>query len=116
MAKGTIAYSTLRATRCNIGTVEQLDVIDFSNVENPWIVRSYPAVNPLGLGIRGNFLFLCEDGGVTMYDISEPTDLREMGSLDFDGALALDVIPADQYLIVTTNRGIFNVLYTDTGE
>ena len=116
VAKGNIAYSTLRATRCNIGDVEQVDVIDFSNIENPFVVRSYSSINPLGLGIRGNFLFLCENDGVTMYDISDPVELREMGRISFDGATALDVIPADQYLIVTTNRGIYNVLFTDVGD
>lgn len=116
VAKGNIAYSTLRSTRCNFGNTDQIDVIDFSDIENPFVVQSYNSSEPLGLGIRGDFLFLCEYGGVTMYDISKQTELVEMDRIQFDGATALDVIPADQYLIVTTNRGIYNVSYTDIGN
>jgi len=115
VATGSIAYSTLRSTRCRFGNVDQVDVIDFSDIENPQVVNTYESVEPLGLGIRGDFLFLCEDSGVTMYNISTPTVLAEMGKIEFDGAIALDVIPADQYLVVTTNRGIYNVSFTDVG-
>lgn len=116
VASGTIAYSTLRSTRCRFGNVNQLDVIDFSDIENPWVIRSYNAVEPLGLGLRGQFLFLCESGGLTMYDTADPANLLKLDELAFDGAIAIDVIPTDQFLIVTTNRGIYNVQFSDTGD
>lgn len=116
VASGTIAYSTLRSTRCRFGNVDQLDVIDFSDIENPGIIRSYPAVEPLGLGLRGQFLFLCENGGLSMYDTADPANLEKLDELMFDDAIAIDVIPTDQFLIVTTNRGIYNVQFADTGD
>lgn len=116
VASGTIAYSTLRSTRCRFGNVNQLDVIDFTDIENPNIIRSYDAVNPLGLGLRGQFLFLCESDGLSMYDTADPADLVKLDELMFDDAIAIDVIPTDQFLIVTTNRGIYNVQFADTGN
>jgi hypothetical protein len=116
VARNDIAYSTLRSTRCRFGNVDQLDVIDFSNIENPTIIRSYEAINPLGLGLRGQFLFLCENDGLSMYNVADPANLIRMGELMFDDAIAIDVIPADQFLIVTTNRGIYNVQFSDTGD
>ncbi|GAB5527768.1 MAG: hypothetical protein Roseis2KO_56400 [Roseivirga sp.] len=116
VASGTIAYSTLRSTRCRFGNVDQLDVIDFSDIENPTILMSYNAVEPLGLGLRGQFLFLCESGGLSMYDTADPTNLIKLDELVFDDAIAIDVIPTDQFLIVTTNKGIYNVQFADTGD
>lgn len=116
VAKGTIAFSTLRSTRCRFGNTDQLDVIDFSDIENPRVVMTYTSAEPLGLGIRGEFLFLCENEGLSMYNISDPTNLELMDEISFDGAIAIDVIPADQYLVVTTNRGIYNVQFTDLGD
>lgn len=116
VASGTIAYSTLRSTRCRMGNVDQLDVIDFSDIENPTILKSYNAIEPLGLGLRGQFLFLCENGGLSMYDTADPTNLIKLDELTFDNAIAIDVIPTSQFLIVTTNRGIYNVQFSDTGD
>lgn len=116
VASGTIAYSTLRSTRCRFGNVDQLDVIDFSDIDNPTVIRSYPSVEPLGLGLRGQFLFLCESGGLSMYDTADPANLEKMDELMFDDAIAIDVIPTDQFLIVTTNKGIYNVQFADTGD
>lgn len=116
VASDDIAYSTLRSTRCRFGNADQLDVIDFSNIENPTIIRSYDATNPLGLGLRGQFLFLCENDGLSMYDVADPANLIKLDELMFDNAIAFDVIPADQFLIVTTNRGIYNVQFSDTGD
>jgi hypothetical protein len=117
VASDGIAYSTLRgATDCRFGDISQLDVIDFSDINNPQIIRSYTSDEPLGLGLRGQFLFLCENSGLSMYDTANPANLVKLGDLMFDGATALDVIPTDQFLIVTTNRGIFNVQFSDTGD
>ena len=116
VASDNIAYSTLRSTRCRFGNVDQLDVIDFSDIQNPTIIRSYEAIEPLGLALRGQFLFLCENAGLSMYDTADPANLTKMDELMFDGAIAIDVIPTSQFLIVTTNKGIYNVQFSDTGD
>src|SRR5690606_5585000 len=41
-----IAYVTLRDGNQCQGFVNQLDVIDVSNLENPRLIRSYPMTNP----------------------------------------------------------------------
>ena len=116
VASGNIAFSTLRSTRCRFGGADQLDVIDFTDIENPTIIESYNAVDPLGLAVSGDFLFVCEGGGLKMYGASDPASLTTIGQLFFDGATPLDVIPNDDYLIVTTNRGIYNVSYDGLGN
>ena len=116
VASNNIAYSTLRSTRCRRGNADQLDVIDFSDINNPTILRSYNVNAPLGLAVVDEFLFLCQDNGLTMYGASNPENLVTLGRISFDNATALDVIPTEDFLIVTTNRGVFNVAYTDLGD
>ena len=115
VASGTIAFSTLRATRCRFGGTEQIDAIDFSDIENPVIIESYASSEALGLAVKDNFLFVCENGGLKMYDATDPSRLFYLGELFIDGATPLDVIPRDNYLIVTTNRGIYNVSFNNLG-
>lgn len=116
VASGSIAFSTLRSTRCRFGGADQIDVIDFTDIENPTIIKSYDAVDPLGLAVSGDFLFVCENGGLKMYEAGDPSSLLNLGELFFEGATPLDVIPNDNYLIVTTNRGIYNVSYDNLGN
>jgi len=68
-----IAYVTLRnGNRCD-GWTNQLDVVDVSDVSNPRLLRSFNMVNPHGLSIRDNHLFICEgDHGFKAYDITNP--------------------------------------------
>ena len=50
------AFVTLRSgDRCS-GFVNQLDVVDIKDLENPKLVKSYPMDNPHGLGVAWQYI------------------------------------------------------------
>jgi len=112
---GKYAYSTLRTgTTCTRG-VNQLDVLDVEDVNNPKLLRTYPMNNPHGVGIDNDLLFICEaENGLKIYDASDPNNLkllRQEKSVE-----AMDVIPYNNILIVTSPEGIYQYDYSDVSH
>lgn len=78
VVSGDFAYVTLRNGSACEGFVNQLDLIDISNIFNPTLVKSFPMDNPHGLSIKGDHLFLCEgDFGLKSFDITIPAKLDQ---------------------------------------
>ncbi len=98
--KDNYAYVTLRSgTLCNGSTINQLDLIDISDIRNPFLVTSFPMDNPHGLSIRDNNLFLCEgEYGLKVFDIEDPLQLnnRELQHLTDRAATDVIVVPDDR--------------------
>ncbi len=113
VAQDNYAYVTLRSgTTCRNTAVNNLDVIDISNLASPKLVRSYPMKNPHGLGVDGNLLFVGEGTyGLRVLDISKPADVREVQYID--STRTFDVIPNKKRLIVTGPDGIYQYSYAD---
>ena len=91
--KDNYAYVTLRdGTQCE-GFVNQLDLVDISNITSPVLKKSFPMQHPHGLSIRENDLFLCEGRfGLKSFDITDPLTLGNH-QLDLEAGLhAWDVI------------------------
>lgn len=71
---GRYAFVTIHdGTTCN-GTNNQLDVLDISNITSANLVASYPMTKPYGLGLKGDYLYLCDDG-LKIYDRTQPENL-----------------------------------------
>ncbi|AUD03852.1 LVIVD repeat-containing protein [Spirosoma pollinicola] len=115
VAQGNYAYVTLRSgTNCRAQAVNinSLDVIEISNLASPKLIRSYPMINPHGLGVDSTLLFVGEgDYGLRVMDISDPTNVREVQY--FYETKTYDVIPAKKLLIVTGPDGIYQYSYAD---
>lgn len=76
--KDDFAYVTLRDGNLCQGFINQMDLIDISNLLKPKLVESFPMDNPHGLTIRDNNLYLCEGKyGLKVFDITDPTVLDE---------------------------------------
>lgn len=116
VASNGIAYSTLRSSGCVFNGAEVIDVIDFSDVENPKLIKSYNSYAPHGLTLNEQFLFVCEWGGIKMYDRSSPSNLREVDFLEIDGQTPIDLILRGNNMIVRTLEGVLNVGFTPEGE
>ena len=115
VAANGLAFSTLRSSNCRFNTREVLDIIDISDIENPRIVKSYDTEAPYGLTISGNNLFVCERGGLAMYDVANPESILLKVFMDFNDELPLDVIHAQGNLILRTDQAIYNMSYTSSG-
>lgn len=115
VAEGNYAYVTLRnGTPCQRGQ-NQLDILDISQLNNPRLVKSIQMLNPHGLGVRENVLFVCEgDNGLKVFDRTNPVEIKETQFLK--DVKSLDVIPLSNRLIVTGKDGIYQYEYTNSGE
>lgn len=85
VAQGDYAYVTLRqGTRCNRG-LNQMEVIDISNIEFP-VMKSFTPMNiPFGLAVNGTDLFVCEESKLCQVNVSDPLFPRIVRRYDVKG-------------------------------
>ncbi len=116
---GNTAYVTLRNGNACEGFVNQLDVIDVSNLDNPDLIRSYPMDNPHGLSVVGETLYLCEGlFGFKTFDVSDPKKIGERLQDHVSGFNAFDVIvlPPGNHVMVVGENGLYQYDATDRNE
>jgi len=101
--KDDIAYVTLRnGTFCQ-NFINQLDVLDVSDITNPKLIESYDMDHPHGLSIRDNNLYLCEgEHGLKVFsleDLNKIDENRIDHVKDFDAFDAIS-LSSDHLLVV----------------
>ena len=119
VANDSIAYVTLNTTieveNCNRNTTAQvkvLNIFDISDIQNPQLLQQYDMLNPQGLGLDGQLLFVCDNEfGLKVYDISNPLDIQLVKGLT--GFTAHDVIPLSGLLLVVGPDNVYQIDYTD---
>jgi len=109
--KDNYAYVTLHSgTLCNGSEINQMDLIDITDILNPVLVKTFPMENPHGLSIKDNNLFLCEGAfGLKVFDIETPLTLDERLINSFDVLSATDVIvlPGDRNILLVVGEDGF---------
>jgi len=104
------AYVTLHSEGSWCGrNTNELQIVDITNPSNPWFVKSYDMINPLGLGIDSTTLFLCDEG-LKVYDIS---DVYNLDLKHYFNITAYDVIPVDGLLMVVGSDGLYQYRYAN---
>jgi hypothetical protein len=118
VARNSVAYSTIRSTNCRgiISGVDLLDAIDISDIANPKVIYSTQVDSPYGLAVNDDFLFVCEAGGITIFNTDVVTNPILISKTKIGDGVALDIIQNDGFLIVMTTQGIFNVTYDLDGN
>ena len=118
VAQGNYAYVTLNSASSWCGRRSNvLQVYDISDPSYPVMLKEMasPFKSPLGLGVDGNRLFVC-DQGVKVFDISRPEDpvwvddldhIREIGQIK-----TYDLIPLGGLLLVVGEDGLYQFDYT----
>jgi len=93
-----IAYVTLRDGNECQNFINQLDVVDVSNLIEPQLIASFPMHNPHGLAVRDDVMYLCEgDQGLKVFDISEVEEIGDNligGVKDYDAYDVISLSPA----------------------
>jgi hypothetical protein len=115
VVQGNYAYVTLRQESFCGGGLNQLDVVDISNVYAPQLKKSYPMRGPYGLGIDGDFLFVCDgDAGLKAFKTPNTPDL----SLFYHNPSVntYDVIPLNGNLLMIGEDGLFQYQYTQQAQ
>ena len=111
------AYVTIRSnSRCG-GEVNQLDIIDISEIKDPVLKKSYDLKNPHGLGIDGDHLFICDgNAGLKVYDASDPIEAGNNLVDRFKYINAVDIIPFNNTAIVIGEDGLYQYDYSDIND
>lgn len=119
VVEGNTAYVTLRDGNNCQGFVNQLDVIDVSNLDNPNLIRSYQMSNPHGLSVVDQTLYLCEGAfGLKTFDVTDPNKV-DTNILDhLSGFQAFDVIvlPPGDHVMVVGQNGLFQFDASDRSD
>jgi hypothetical protein len=109
---GDLAYVTLRSgTPCE-GFTNQLDVINVTDLYNPWLVHSFQMDNPHGLSVVGEFLFLCEgEFGLKTFNVSDPhrIDQHLLDHVTTTDAYDVIVLPDGNHVIVIGKDGLLQM-------
>ncbi len=114
---GEFAYVTLSTTaqqgpcRRTI-QINELRVYNVRDLSHPKLVSTLEIDKPKGLGIDGNYLFVCmATKGVAVLDKSNPQELKQIGNLEsFE---SYDLIAHEGLLMVVCPKEIRQYDYTD---
>lgn len=112
-----IAYVTLRdGTTCQ-NFINQLDVIDVSDIRNPRLIKTHPMEHPHGLSVVDQTLYLCEGShGLKVFDASDHLSIAQNLLSRVDGIHAYDVIvlPQQQVAMVIGQDGLYQYDVSDS--
>ena len=101
VVEGTTAYVTLRNGSACQSFINQLDVIDISNILQPELIKTYPMTNPHGLAIRDNILYICEgDHGLKIFDASDSEKIDKNELANLQSIKSTDVIALTSSIIM----------------
>ena len=108
------AYITLRAGNLCGAIDSSLQIVNITDINNPVLTKSYEMVNPYGIGVKDNLLFICDgNSGLKVYDKTNVEDLQLIDH--FEGINTYDVIPLDNRLLMIGEDVLYQYNYADEG-
>jgi hypothetical protein len=112
IADGQYAYVTLRSgTGCNT-TINELNVLDVSNLSAPVLKARHNLNNPYGLAKDGNTLLVCDGkSGLNIYNAASPLSLQLVKKVE--GLETYDVIAMNGHAIVVAKDGLYQYNYSN---
>jgi hypothetical protein len=103
VSDGNFAYVTLSsANQTCWREINELQIVDIRNLENPQLVKRYNMQGPRGLAIRNDTLWVC-DAGLKVYDVSDKANIRLIHH--FNSVVAYDIILNKQLAMVVGENG-----------
>lgn len=106
ISDGKNAFVTLRnGTQC-AGFINQLDVVDISDLSKPKLLKSYPMKNPHGLSKEGDVLIICDGAdGVKFFNAADVNNIRQLAHVK--GMHAFDVIALGKIAMVSAKDALY---------
>jgi len=105
VAQNDIAYVTLKedpSAPFN-GIVNQMNVVDISDMTQPTLIDTIPMQGPAGLSVSGERLYVCDGvAGLKTFDISIASEPRAIGALA--GIDCSDVIARNSLMFIVENN------------
>lgn len=112
VANDTHAFVTLHSTQVCGNDLNVLEIYDVTNVTEPVLLNSRNLTFPRGLGLYGNFLFVCDDE-IKVFDVSNPAESKLVTSIK---RTAFDVIIRNDLLIAIGESGLYQYSLTTGSE
>lgn len=97
------------------GNLNQLDIIDITDLTKSKWQKSYTLTRPYGLSKDGNMLFICDsEAGLKIFDATDPLNLKQTKTMAI--GTTSDVIALDGIAYVTTSEGLYQFSYKNTNN
>jgi len=107
------AYVTIRSGNTCGQNVNQLLLVDVSDVSNPKKLYTHNMTNPKGLGTDRGMLFLC-DNGLKVFNLNTlASSTTPATKAHYTGMDGFDLIPYNNTLIMIASDGIYQYDYSD---
>jgi len=103
VANATHAFVTLHSDIGCGNTLNQLQIYNVEDLQNPQLISTRNLTRPIGLGLYNNYLIVCDDE-VKIFDISDPENAQLVHNINRD---AFDVIIKGNLLILVGHSGIY---------
>ncbi len=113
VVEGNKAYVTIRSGNACGGNINQLQVFDVSNVDNPVKLTTVEMKNPFGLGVDKGRLFICEGTfGLRFLNAADVANIVTTKLIE--GPETFDVIPYEgqNRLLVSAKDGVYQYDYS----
>jgi hypothetical protein len=115
IADDNYAYVTLWSESRCVGILNQLDVLDITNINQPRLVKSYPLKSPHGLSKDGDLLFICDGiAGVKIYNATNVQNLQLVNQIN--NVNAFEVIAYNKNAIVVAEDGLYQYDYSNASN
>jgi hypothetical protein len=107
------AFVTLRNGRMCWNGVNELQVVDIADLYKPRLVKAYPMLNPHGLALAGDYLYVAEgQHGLKSFNVANVMGI-DQNQLEFLKSMkSVDIIPGPKSLIVIGPDGVCQFDYT----
>lgn len=107
------AFVTLRNGQNCLNGVNELQVVDIANLRQPKLVKAYPMLNPHGLALSGNHLYVAEGKhGLKSFNVADVMGI-DQNQLEFlESMQSVDIIPGPKSLIVIGPDGVCQFDYS----
>lgn len=108
------AFVTLRSGNFCVNGVNELHVIDIKNPSQPKLKKAYPMLNPHGLGLAANYLYVAEGKhGLKSFNISDVFAIDKNQMEFIQSMKSTDLIPGPKSLIVIGTDGVCQYDYSN---
>ncbi|MBN7812252.1 hypothetical protein J0A68_14960 [Algoriphagus sp. H41] len=107
------AFVTLRSGNFCVNNVNQLQIINIEDPYKPYMMKSYPMLNPHGLGLAGDNLYIAEGShGLKSFKVSDVMAIDQNQMEFLQSMKSVDLIPGPKSLIVIGPDGVCQFDYS----
>ncbi len=106
VANSTHAFVTLHSnTTCNGGTLNKLMIYDIQNIKTPVLISERDLLEPKGLALSGNYLFICDKNDIVIFNITDPKNVTVAKTIA--NVPAKDLIIDGTHLFAFTSTAVY---------